>query len=64
MFIDSWSAFWFLIPTVLYLIVIVFAVYFVLKIMKFMNEKIKLDREKNEKLTEIIQALNQDKEMK
>ncbi len=48
-------------PIILYLILTVFAIYFVIKIVKFMNEKTKLDREKNEKLTEIIKVLNQDK---
>ena len=48
-------------PIILYLILTVFAIYFVIKVIKFMNEKTKLDREKNEKLTEIIKVLNQDK---
>ena len=48
-------------PVIFYLIVAVFAIYFVIKVVKFMNEKTKLDREKNEKLTEIIKVLNQDK---
>ena len=48
-------------PIIFYLVLIVFAIYFVIKVIKFMNEKTKLDREKNEKLTEIIKVLNQDK---
>jgi hypothetical protein len=48
-------------PIIFYLVVIVFAIYFVMKVIKFMNEKTKLDREKNEKLTEIIKILDQDK---
>ena len=48
-------------PIIFYLLLTVFAIYFVIKVVKFMNEKIKLDREKNEKLTEIIKVLNQDK---
>lgn len=48
-------------PIIFYLILTVFAIYFVIKVVKFMNEKTKLDREKNEKLTEIIKVLNQDK---
>ena len=48
-------------PIIYYLVLTVFAIYFVIKIIKFMNEKTKLDREKNEKLTEIIKILNQDK---
>lgn len=48
-------------PIIYYLALTVFAIYFVIKVIKFMNEKTKLDREKNEKLTEIIKILNQDK---
>lgn len=48
-------------PIISYLVLTVLAIYFVIKVMKFMNEKTKLDREKNEKLTEIIKVLNQDK---
>ena len=46
-------------PIIFYLVLTVFAIYFVIKVIKFMNEKTKLDREKNEKLTEIIRVLNQ-----
>ena len=48
-------------PIIFYLVLTVFAIYFVVKVIKFMNEKTKLDREKNEKLTEIIKILDQDK---
>ena len=48
-------------PTIFNLILAVFAIYFVVKIVKFTNEKIKLDREKNEKLSEIIKVLTEDK---
>ena len=48
-------------PIIFYLVLTVFAIYFVIKVIQFMNEKTKLDREKNEKLTEIIKVLNQDK---
>ncbi|GAQ17576.1 ABC transporter permease [Oceanobacillus picturae] len=58
---DSMFAFLTFLPFILYLVVIVFAVYFVIKVIKFMNEKVKLDREKNEKLTEIVKVLNQEK---
>ncbi|MBS4221788.1 hypothetical protein [Lederbergia citrea] len=46
-------------PIIFYLVLIVFAIYFIIKVINFMNEKTKLDREKNEKLTEIIKVLNQ-----
>jgi len=48
-------------PIIFYLVLTVFAIYFVIKVIKFMNEKTRLDRERNEKLTEIIKVLNQDK---
>lgn len=51
-------------PTIFYLVLIVLAIYFVIKVVKFTNEKTKLDQEKNEKLTEIINVLNQDKSIK
>jgi len=48
-------------PIIFYLVLTVFAIYVVIKVIKFMNEKTRLDRERNEKLTEIIKVLNQDK---
>jgi hypothetical protein len=48
-------------PIIFYLALTIFAIYFVIKVIKFMNEKTRLDREKNEKLTEIIKVLNKDK---
>ncbi|MCM3677345.1 hypothetical protein M3699_27050 [Peribacillus simplex] len=47
-------------PIIFYLVLTVFAIYFVIKVIKFMNEKIKLDKEKNEKLDELIK-INQSK---
>ena len=46
-------------PIIFYLVLTASAIYFVIKVIKFMNEKTQLDREKNEKLTEIIKVLNQ-----
>lgn len=46
-------------PIIFYLVLTVFAIYLVIKVIKFMNEKTQLDREKNERLTEIIKVLNQ-----
>ena len=48
-------------PIIFYLVLIVLAFYFVIKVVKFTNEKTKLDRDRNERLTEIIKILNQDK---
>ena len=50
-----------LVPIIFYLVLTGFAIYFVIKVIKFINEKIKLDREKNEKLDQLIEVLNQDK---
>ncbi|WP_338473061.1 hypothetical protein R4Z10_10240 [Niallia sp. XMNu-256] len=44
-------------PIIFYLVVVVFAIYFVIKLIRFMNEKTRLDRERNEKLSELIKAL-------
>ena len=48
-------------PIIFYLVLTIFAIYFVIKVIKFMNEKTRLDREKSEKLTEIIKVLNKEK---
>lgn len=51
-----------LLPFIIYIFLIGLGVYFVFKAIKFMNEKIMLDRERNDKLTELIQSINQRKE--
>ncbi|KGR78785.1 hypothetical protein [Ureibacillus sinduriensis] len=51
-------------PIIFYLVLIVLAFYFVIKVVKFTKEKTKLDKDRNERLTEIIKILNQDKSMK
>lgn len=48
-------------PIIFYLVLIVLAFYFVIKVVKFTNGKTKLDRDRNERLSEIIKILNQDK---
>jgi cytochrome bd-type quinol oxidase subunit 1 len=48
-------------PLVLYIILLAFGIYFVLKVIRFMNEKIKLDRKRKEMLHNIIKNMNQDK---
>lgn len=42
-------------PIIIYLVLTGFGIYFIVKVMKFMNEKIKLDRERNE----LMRAVNQ-----
>ncbi|WP_301107250.1 hypothetical protein [Sporosarcina sp.] len=51
------------IPLILNLLLIIFAIYFIVKVIKFMNNKIELDRVKNEKLTELIKVLHQNKDV-
>ncbi|MGE8081402.1 hypothetical protein [Peribacillus loiseleuriae] len=53
---DGVFALFALLPIIFYLVLTGFAIYFVIKVIKFMNEKTKLDREKNEKLDELIKA--------
>lgn len=48
-------------PIIFYLIVSAFGIYFVIKVIKFMNGKAKLDKERNEKIDELIQAIKQGK---
>lgn len=43
-----------LFPIIIYVALTGFAIYFVIKVVKFMNEKTKLDRERNEKIDELI----------
>lgn len=48
------------IPFLIYLGVIFLAIYFIVKVIKFMNEKTKLDRERNKKLDELIHLMNRE----
>ncbi len=50
-------------PVILSLVIIGFGIYFVIRIIKFMNAKTKLDQERNEKLDELIKIISQDKGM-
>lgn len=43
-----------LFPIIIYVALTGFAIYLVIKVVKFMNEKTKLDRERNEKIDELI----------
>lgn len=51
-----------IIPILFYLGLIVFSVYFIIKIIKFINAKTRLDQERNEKLDELIKVIGKDKE--
>jgi large-conductance mechanosensitive channel len=59
---DGVFALFALLPIIFYLVLTGFAIYFLIKVIKFMNKKTKLDQEKNEKLDELINVLNQGKE--
>jgi len=48
-------------PIILYIALIVFVIYFVIKVIKFMNDKTKSDQERNEKIAELIKVINQSK---
>ncbi|PGY16074.1 hypothetical protein COE25_00840 [Bacillus sp. AFS031507] len=46
-----------MIPILLYLVILVFSIYFIVRTIRFMNEKTKLDQQRNEKLDELIQTI-------
>jgi hypothetical protein len=48
-----------IIPILLYLVILGFSIYFVVRTLRFMNEKTKLDQQRNEKLDSLIQALKE-----
>ncbi|KRF50534.1 hypothetical protein [Peribacillus butanolivorans] len=48
-------------PIIFYLVLTVFGIYFVIKVIKFMNAKTKSDQERNEKIDQLIKVVNQDK---
>ncbi|MDO7486851.1 hypothetical protein Q5O89_15635 [Peribacillus frigoritolerans] len=48
-------------PIIFYLVLTVFGIYFVIKVIKFMNAKTKSDQERNEKIDELIKVVNQGK---
>ncbi|WP_391117125.1 hypothetical protein [Psychrobacillus sp. L3] len=50
-----------LLPFIFNLALIIFGIYFVIKVVKFMDTKIKLDQEKNEKIVQLIKVINQEK---
>ncbi|GEM_PF-2738220 len=59
---SSWVDWLLLGPVIIYLVLIIVGVYIVVKVIKFMNAKIKLDKERNEKFDELIRAMNKDKD--
>ncbi|MES1042731.1 MULTISPECIES: hypothetical protein [Peribacillus] len=51
-----------IIPILFYLGLLVLSVYFIIKIIKFINAKTRLDQERNEKLDELIRVIGKEKE--
>jgi hypothetical protein len=50
-----------IIPILIYLFILGFTIYFILRVIKFMNEKTKLDQQRNDKLDSLIKAINESK---
>lgn len=48
------------IPILIYLGLLFFVIYFFVKLIRFMNEKTRLDRARNEKLDALIKAINRE----
>jgi hypothetical protein len=46
-----------LIPFLFYLLALLFGIYFMVKILRFMNDKTALDKERNVKMDELIRAI-------
>ncbi|CAH0346621.1 hypothetical protein [Bacillus sp. CECT 9360] len=59
---DSIFGLFAIIPILLYLIIIGFSIYFIVRIIRFMNEKTKLDQQRNEKLDTLIKAIQDNKD--
>jgi hypothetical protein len=46
-----------LFPIVLYLIILGFTIYFIVRTLRFMNDKTRLDQERNDRLYALIKAV-------
>ncbi|MDW7618083.1 hypothetical protein SC499_26410 [Peribacillus simplex] len=51
-----------IIPILFYLGLLFLSIYFVIKVIKFINAKTKADQERNEKLDELIRVIGKSKE--
>lgn len=51
-----------IIPILLYLLILGFSIYFIVRTIRFMNEKTVLDQQRNEKLDSLIKAIKESKE--
>lgn len=48
-----------IIPILLYLVILGFGIYFIIRTLRFMNEKTKMDQQRNEKLDSLIRAIQE-----
>jgi large-conductance mechanosensitive channel len=46
-----------LIPILIYLFILAFSIYFIVRALRFMNDKTRLDQERNAKLDDLIKAV-------
>ncbi len=51
-----------IVPILLYLLILGFGIYFIVRTIRFMNEKTKLDQQRNEKLDLLIKVLQDRKD--
>jgi hypothetical protein len=52
-----------IVPILLYLLILGFGIYFIVRTIRFMNEKTKLDQERNKKLDSLIKVIQDNREM-
>jgi len=52
------------IPLLFYLVIIIFGMYFIVRTIKYMNVKTKLDQERNQKLDSLIKVLQDQKDLR
>lgn len=52
-------AFFTFLPIILFLFLTVVGIYFIIKVIKFLNTKTKLDQERNARIEELIEAVRQ-----
>jgi hypothetical protein len=51
-----------IVPILFYLLILGFGIYFIVRTIRFMNEKTKLDLERNEKLDSLIKVIQNRKD--
>ncbi|MET3194703.1 hypothetical protein [Bacillus sp. OAE603] len=58
---DGIMLFYVYFPVLLKFVILCIGIYFITKIIKFMNAKINLDKERNEKIDELIKIVSKDR---